>query len=581
MATEVSGVLKQTQDWGSWDDTYAYVKDHNSHYASVNLTDSLFDTTHVDLLCIVDQQGHIIFGKSRLPNGKVQDAFDPTTAKAIAMSSPSHPALNAQAALSGVIEFSHEPLALAVRPILDSAQKLRPRGAIFMGRFLSKSKIHELSQGVRVPFDLVRLTDSNLGVLSAQERLQFKRDGTLASPTIAESKIIGLHTVSNVTGPPAYFVRSATTCDILQDGIGAVNTLGNSLTLFAALALTLSLLTVNLMVTWPLKRLTATLDKIGTECGVEIDAGYLKRSDEIGSLARSFAGVLTRLSLVRDKLVHVSREAGMAEVARGVLHNAGNVLTSVTVSVHNVRNIVEHSKLSRLEKTVDLLKAESHNLALFFEQDPRGQKLVPYLSELSTQLESERSKLTAEAESMTVCLEHLKQIVSAQNALAFKPDQLITVNLSNVLNSAVDMVQKAFERHHISVQVEIVEEIAVSCDQSKMLQVIVNVLTNAKQALQDQDFDHRNISVRLFTEADGQAIITITDSGEGILESDLKRIFHQGFTTKSKGTGFGLHYCANALAEMGWSISATSAGKGTGTTITIRQNRIESMMEAA
>lgn len=136
MATEVSGVLKQTQDWGSWDDTYAYVKDHNSHYASVNLTDSLFDTTHVDLLCIVDQQGHIIFGKSRLPNGKVQDAFDPTTAKAIAMSSPSHPALNAQAALSGVIEFSHEPLALAVRPIFRFRPKTPPSRRDFYGQVL-------------------------------------------------------------------------------------------------------------------------------------------------------------------------------------------------------------------------------------------------------------------------------------------------------------------------------------------------------------------------------------------------------------------------------------------------------------
>ncbi len=72
-----------------------------------------------------------------------------------------------------------------------------------------------------------------------------------------------------------------------------------------------------------------------------------------------------------------------------------------------------------------------------------------------------------------------------------------------------------------------------------------------------------SISVKV----DGETIcIEIEDSGEGISEDDLGKIFKHGFTTKNDGFGFGLHSAANFLAEMGATIAASSEGKGKGAT---------------
>ena len=58
--------------------------------------------------------------------------------------------------------------------------------------------------------------------------------------------------------------------------------------------------------------------------------------------------------------------------------------------------------------------------------------------------------------------------------------------------------------------------------------------------------------------------ITLADNGAGIPVENLKQVFFNGFSTKPGGTGFGLHFCANAMTEMGGTIKVTSDGPGTG-----------------
>ena len=90
-----------------------------------------------------------------------------------------------------------------------------------------------------------------------------------------------------------------------------------------------------------------------------------------------------RLSEMHRSLVDASRQAGMAEVATGVLHNVGNTLNSVNVSANLVAERLRGLRVSSLEKAVQLLREHAADLGTFLTADPRGRQLPAYLEALT------------------------------------------------------------------------------------------------------------------------------------------------------------------------------------------------------
>lgn len=108
----------------------------------------------------------------------------------------------------------------------------------------------------------------------------------------------------------------------------------------------------------------------------------------------------------------------------------------------------------------------------------------------------------------------------------------------------------------------------VRVDKHKILQILTNLLRNAKHAVEDFGRPAGRIAVTI--DADGErSRIAVTDNGVGIAPENLTRIFRHGFTTKKNGHGFGLHSGANAAKEMSGRLSVHSAGPGTGATFTL------------
>ena len=104
-------------------------------------------------------------------------------------------------------------------------------------------------------------------------------------------------------------------------------------------------------------------------------------------------------------------------------------------------------------------------------------------------------------------------------------------------------------------------------DKHRLLEIIVNLVQNARQAMQDQD--RRLLVLRLRESAHGTVRIEVSDTGVGISSEDLTRVFALGFTTKPDGHGYGLHTAANAATEMGGSLTAQSDGQGCGATFVL------------
>ena len=276
-----------------------------------------------------------------------------------------------------------------------------------------------------------------------------------------------------------------------------------------------------------------------------------------------------RLGELHRNLLDVSRQAGMAEIATGVLHNVGNALNSVNVSAGVITERLRGLRVSGVAKVAAMLREHAHDLASFFSGDVRGQQLPAYLETLSQQLATEQAALMTETQTLHQSVDHIKAVVSMQQSYARGSGMLEQVPVPRLLNDAMRLHAVSFERLGIQVHTEYAQVPSVVVDRHKLLQILLNLLTNARHALLDSARPDKQLTLRVGQRAPGWLCIEVADNGVGIQPEHQQRIFTQGFTTKKDGHGFGLHSSALAAAEMGGSLTCTSPGPGHGAAFTI------------
>jgi len=267
---------------------------------------------------------------------------------------------------------------------------------------------------------------------------------------------------------------------------------------------------------------------------------------------------------INKRMIALSHEAGKAEVATGVLHNVGNVLNSINVSANCVRDFQAQSRLPSLRKAVDLLE-EQEDLAVFFSSDPRAKAVPKFLDGIVSRLEDEQVSSKKEIENLIEHVNHVKVVVAMQQSFAGVSGLEEPVCLFKLFADAELLLSNSIYRHEIELVLDFEELPMVMLERQRVLQVVVNLLKNAKDALTSGRMEDRQLSVRA-RRKDDQLVVEVTDNGVGIDPEDLTKIFSHGFTTKRQGHGFGLHSCANAIQGIGGKLTAESEGLGHGAT---------------
>jgi PAS domain S-box-containing protein len=276
-----------------------------------------------------------------------------------------------------------------------------------------------------------------------------------------------------------------------------------------------------------------------------------------------------KIESINRELREASRQAGMAEVATGVLHNVGNVLNSVNVAAGVLSDRLNHSKSSGVTKLSKLLIERQGDLGEFLSADERGRAVPAYLQQLSEHLEKEQADMRRELNELVMNVEHIKEIVATQQNYARVLGVAEVVDLSEVLEDAIKIHGGAYERHGIKLirQYDAVPQTAV--DKHKVMQIVINFLANAKYACDAGEKDQKTVAVRIKRVSEERVKIEVADNGIGIAPENLTRIFSQGFTTRKGGHGFGLHSGALAAKELGGVICAESQGIGQGATFSL------------
>jgi two-component system NtrC family sensor kinase len=136
----------------------------------------------------------------------------------------------------------------------------------------------------------------------------------------------------------------------------------------------------------------------------------------------------------------------------------------------------------------------------------------------------------------------------------------------------------AFERHGVLVEKQFAPVPLVRVDRHKVLQILINLLRNAKYALDESKRTDKRIMISVVAANERSVHIVVADNGVGISPENLTRIFAHGFTTREEGHGFGLHSGALAARAMGGALSVASAGTGRGATFTLELPRASSLI---
>jgi PAS domain S-box-containing protein len=279
-----------------------------------------------------------------------------------------------------------------------------------------------------------------------------------------------------------------------------------------------------------------------------------------------------RFEEVHRQLLEASRLAGMAEIATNVLHNVGNVLNSINVSADLISTRLRSSKLPGLDRALRLMAEHADDLGGFITQDPKGKLLPGYLQQLAPVLQAEQAAIADELELLGKRVEHIKEVVAAQQSYAGAPRMVEAMQLAALVEDALRINAGALTRHQITVVKQLPELPDLPLDRHRLLQILVNLIGNAKQALDGvTDREHQiKLGASLAETANGRVLrITVADNGEGIAPKNLSRLFAHGFTTRKGGHGFGLHSCVLAVQEMGGSLVAHSDGPNCGALFTI------------
>lgn len=276
------------------------------------------------------------------------------------------------------------------------------------------------------------------------------------------------------------------------------------------------------------------------------------------------------LEKVQRELVDASRTAGMAEVATGVLHNVGNVLNSLNVSTSVITAGLRMSKIESLAKLAALLRENQSHLATFLTHDPKGKRVPEFLASLARHAADERARLLQEVIGLQKNIDHIKEIVAMQQTYATMVGVVEPLDPVALMEDSLRMNAGALVRHEVQVTRDFQPVSAIVGEKAKILQILVNLIRNAKYACDDTGAAGRLITLRIChgTTPDRVQLI-VQDNGVGIPSENLTRIFAHGFTTRANGHGFGLHSAANAAREMKGSLTVHSDGPGHGATFVL------------
>jgi signal transduction histidine kinase len=270
---------------------------------------------------------------------------------------------------------------------------------------------------------------------------------------------------------------------------------------------------------------------------------------------------------LQRKLRESVERAGVAQIATGVVDRVGDVLNNLGIASTAARRELQAPHLDRLQEASSMISSNRAKLATFLYEDARGRHFPELLSELSAHLAVNAQAVESELHTIDQLLDHLRCMVSAQQSLAQLGGLREPIRLQELVESA--LIVQALDHSGIEVERVLDDLPPVATQRHKLLQIVVNLIDNARDAVRVGGTQPGRIIVRLHRESNF-AVLSVEDTGIGMSADVISRLWQFGHTTKADGLGLGLHNSAHAAREIGATIEAHSEGLNKGSRFILR-----------
>ncbi len=269
------------------------------------------------------------------------------------------------------------------------------------------------------------------------------------------------------------------------------------------------------------------------------------------------------------RLLKTAHRAGMSEMATNVLHNVGNVLTSINTASSLLEERVRESAVRMLKRTAELLTEQGDEVHTFLATDQRGRQVPKFLIRLADKLEREHELTLSSIKGILRDIDHIRAIITVQQNGAIQRNQRIAPeSLTSIVDDAIRINQAGLRKARVTIERQYQDLRSIAIDRHKLMQILVNIVANAKDAMKRSGGDRR-LTVTIADSDVDSVRISVTDTGVGIAHDKLDAIFEWGYTGRADGHGFGLHSSLLAAQELGGSLSAQSEGAGCGATFVL------------
>lgn len=547
-------------DWSRWDETYRFVEDQNEAYANANLNTEAVVSLKINFLGLYTLDGHRLWGLAIDPDNKEAMAIDAFLPDRLPAGHPLRTDQSATALVSGIVRTPSGPALFVSHPILTSAGDGPSRGNVIMARRLDTAAIDRIAAQTRIvlrtqDIDTAGTKPSAVGTTAG--RLPHTPVHLEESP----DSWMGSTVLLDVAGQPALELAVATPRDITARGDDALQLAGVFAIITGGVVLVLILMALRRTLIDPLAQLTHHASAVGDNDDLSVRIGAT-RKDEIGVLAREFDRMVERLADARQRLLEQSYQAGVAEMASGVLHNIGNAITPVGVKLTKLRSALEQAPV----REIDIASAElaDPNIDVGRRADMHG-----FLALASKEMSALLRRTAGDVDAIHLQFDHIQQILADQQRFSRTERVMETVAVATLLIDTIKLLPEALCEHlRVVLAADLGKMPPVSAARVALQQVVSNLLINAAEAIVARGSQYTGqMHIDAMEEiVDGIPMVHLrfADNGAGIAPEHLAQLFERGFSTKQRGSGTGLHWTANTVQALGGRLHAESAGAGQG-----------------